>query len=216
VAHLLKGMSMIGYDAINLGEKDLQYGAEFLNAMKKEHDLPLISANIYNKNTGKLFAEPFVIKKVNDLKVGIFGIETDAANPRIVHFGFEAKDPVATAKEIVEKLQKKCDVVIALSHIGLEQSKELAAQVEGIDFIVSGYRWDKTYSPVTVGETVIMQTGTQGKNMGHITFNVKDKKTNLVNGALVNLNEKIAEDEKLAGFVKAFDTPAEGKDSGTN
>lgn len=216
VGHLLKGMAMMGYDAINLAEKDLQYGAEFLQSAQKEHKLPFISANIYDKSSGKLFAKPYVVKEINGFKVGIFGIETDAANPRLVHFGFEAKDPVAAAKEMVEKLGQKCDVVVALAHIGLTKAKELAGQVKGIDFIVSGYRWDKTYSPVMVGETVIMQSGTQGKYMGHITFNLKDNKASMVAGKLVNLNSKIADDQKLADFVSEYDAADKSKASGTN
>lgn len=216
VAHLLKGMAMMGYDAINLGEKDLQYGAEFLQSAQKEHELPFISANVYDKKSGKLFAKPYVIKQINGHKVGIFGIETDAANPRLVRSGFEAKDPVAAAKEMAEKLGQKCDVVIALAHIGLAKAKELANQVTGIDFIVSGYRWDKTYSPVTVGETVIMQSGTQGKYMGHITFNLKNNKASMVSGKLVNLNSKIADDQRFTDFVDEYDAATKSKASGTN
>lgn len=74
VEYLLKGVSLLKYDAINLAEKELQYGRDFLSKMQTSYNLPFVSANVYDSKTDKLFAKPYVIKQAGELKFGIFGV----------------------------------------------------------------------------------------------------------------------------------------------
>ncbi len=68
VTYLLTGMALLNYDAINLGEKDLQYGVEFLSEISKMHKLPFISANVYKYGTEELFAKPYLVTEKTILK----------------------------------------------------------------------------------------------------------------------------------------------------
>ncbi len=206
---LLQGMSMQHYDAINLGEKDLQYGIDYLEDKRRKFDLPFVSANIYRKDTGKLFVESFVIRQIGDIKVGVFGVSGTFITSKVKE-NFEIADPTETAKKMVARLKGECDVVVALAHLGLANAKQLAADVPGIDFGVSGHRWDVSRKPELVGATVVMQPGSKGKYLGHIDFDVVDGQVNLVQGKAVSLSAHIKDDKRLAELVAEFEQKSEG------
>jgi hypothetical protein len=208
VEYLLKGMALLNYDAINLGEKDLQYGREFLSEMQSAYRLPFVSANVYDLETGKLFARPYVIKQAGGLKFGIFGVALaqglETTVPR--ETGFQLKDPLTAAAAVAAELRKKCDVVIALAHLGLNGAQELAQTVAGIDFIISGHNASQTHLPQKIGDTAIMQPGYQGKYLGQIDFTISSANIiTSVAGKTVALSDKIADDPALAKLVKEYE-----------
>lgn len=206
VKFLLHGMSLLGYDAINLGEKDLQYGRKFLEQLRDEYNLPFVSTNVYLAGTKKLFARPYIIRNYGNLKVGIFGI-TDNTNVEKIIFntGFTITDPIQAAKPAVEYLRRNVDVVVALSHLGIHGARELARKVPGIDIIISGHNRTVMQEPEQIGSTWIMQPGYQGKYLGEMEVVMVDKKIDRVKGKLVALNKKIPDDPELAKLVKDFD-----------
>ncbi len=218
VTFLLRGMAALHYDAINLGEKDLQYGSEFLTEMRNDHQLPFVSANVYKYGSEELFADPYVIKEVDGTRVGIFGVVSKPTNPRMVgeKQGLEIRDPITAAQSVVAELADKCDVVIALSHLGFEKSKSFAQELPGLDFVVSGHGWNLSREPSMIGSTCVMQPGSKGKYLGQIDFEVARGDVNVVSGKAVSLNRKIADDITLAGLVKEFDAVSAGDKSGTH
>jgi len=208
VEYLLRGMALLNYDAINLGEKDLQYGRDFLEQKRRELDLPFISANVYNYGTQETFVKPYVIKEVNGVKIGIFGVTLSSPLTNTLvrpESGLEIREPIPAAKALVPALRKKCDVIIALSHLSLNGSRELATAVEGIDIIVSGHDRTIVREPTKVGNTVIMQPGAQGKYLGQIDFDYTETGVVIKKGQAVALNDQIPDNKQQAELVAEYD-----------
>jgi len=200
----MRGMAQLGYSAINLADKDLNYGVAFLDEMQQKHRLPFVSANVHRKDNGGLYAEPFKIVTAGDIRIGIFGV-ADAPLTAQAMKDFEIKDAAAAAKEMVAKLSSRCDVIVALSHLGIENSKKLAADIAGIDIMISGHRWDMTRSPEIIGKTVMMQSGSKGKYLGHLDFEYTNTEVKLNEGKVIALSAQIKEDAGLSALVKEFD-----------
>ena len=200
-------MALLGYDAINLGEKDLQYGREFLEQMRNNYQLPFISANVYDSDTDQLFASPYLIKEIGAIKVGIFGVTTTERVESFVkaETGFKLKDPYEAARSIVAQLENKCDIVVALSHLALHGNNQLAEKVEGIDVIISGHQGYHLRSPKKVGNTLMMQPGSQGKYLGQLELKVISGKIASNDGKTVALSASIPDDPKLVNLVDEFD-----------
>ena len=207
VKYLLKGMALLKYDAINLGEKDLQYGKDFLLEMRDLYQLPFISANIYDAATGKPFAEPYVIVQSGNRRIGIFGIAKGDATQKVVkaEFAFDVRDPLIAAQSVVSELRDQCDVIVALAHIGLRESYELAEKVEGIDIIISGHAGRHLRSPKQVGKTIVMQPGSQGKYLGQLDFTISGRNISDVQGKTIPLAASIPDDARLTEIIKEFD-----------
>lgn len=207
VEYLLKGMALLNYSAINLAEKDLQYGVEFLSSMQAAYDLPFVSANVYASKSGELFTKPYLIKEIDGVKVGIFGVTLAQGFENAVppETGFKVSDPVAAAQSVVDELRPRCALIVALSHLGLNGSQELAKVVPGIDIIISGHNASLTHSPQKIGKTVIMQPGYQGKYLGQLDLILSSAKAiTAVEGKTVALSDKIPDDPTLLKLVKEY------------
>jgi hypothetical protein len=200
-------MGLLEYDAINLGEKDLQYGRDFLASMRDAHQLPFISANVHDRTTGRLFAKPFTIKELGETRIGIVGFTDIHGMEQTLkpELGFEIKDPVAAATSAVAELKSQCDIIIALSHLGLRGSYEIAEQVAGIDILISGHGGSHLRVPKQVGKVAVMQPGSQGKYLGQFDITLAGGEIADLKGKTIPLSATMADDERLSGVVQEFD-----------
>ena len=208
---------MLKYDAINLGERDFLSGPTFLQNMKKEYDLPFISANVFQPDSTSKFTEPYVIKKlkgrkhgdikIQPLKVGIFGIMLK--RPVLVYVNEEpnliTKDPIQIAEEIVDKIKGKCDIIIALAHLNTPQITELTTRVKEIDIVIGSHDYSRRDTPYKVNDAIVLQTGTKGQYVGDLKINFgDDKKIKSFDGDVIKLDSKIKNDDEIKKLVTEF------------
>jgi 5'-nucleotidase/UDP-sugar diphosphatase len=149
---------------------------------------------------------PKLVKTLpNGLKVGIVGLLGKNAvdvTPTVTPFTF---DPIATtAAAMVAELrnQDHVDLVVALSHSGIDQSGHgedatMAAAVPGIDVILSGHTHDALTTAVTVGTTVITQTGRYGEHLGKLALTIERGSSG--NTVTLDSYTLIALDDSVAG-----------------
>ncbi len=202
------------YDAINLGTRDFCFGQRFLTELQRNYRIPLISANIRYKNTRRLFAEPYVIKKFNCksflgipydcLEIGIFGL-TEAppvSGPDSTEQELEIETPLESAKSLMRVLGKKCDFVILLAQLDMKQCTEIARDVEGIDIIVASARKG---NEMQVDQTLIIRSGLQGKYVADVKISLnEDKEIAEKDCKLVPLDKKIKEDSTVVELITEY------------
>ena len=182
----IKVLETAGYDYMTLGNHDFNYGKERLLELKDMTSVEMLSANILNEKGEYLFT-PYVIKEVSGVKVGIFGLTTPETayktSPTNVE-GLTFADSIEVSKKMVEELKDKTDVIIALAHIGLDESsvitsKAIAEAVDGIDVIIDGHSHTLLETGNLVNNTLIAQTGSYDQNLGYVNLEV-------LNGEVVN------------------------------
>lgn len=206
-----KMMNLLGFDAMTLGNHEFDNSREVLFKQMEWADFPFLSANTLYKESGKTLVEPFVIKKFKkglfkkSLKVAIIGLTEPRTSiltlPENVK-DLDFVDPIKTAKDIVAKVEKKADIVIALTHLGYyppneKQSDdlgdiELAKGVDGIDIIVGGHTHTKIKEADIVNGAIIVQAGGYSRYMGRLDVKYDDKNGNvtLKNYELLGVNDK--------------------------
>ena len=130
----------MGYDAVNVGEKDLMMGLRFLMDVAQKGKFSFISANLVDKGTQKGFFKPYVIKEMAGLKIGIFGLLDDILNPTLQEKepGLAILDPIPTSRALTKSLREYCDLIIALSQLGELKDRKLAKENPQIDLILGG------------------------------------------------------------------------------
>ena len=175
----IKVLEAAGYDYMTLGNHDFNYGKERLFELRDMSQVGMLSANIVDEN-GEYIFTPYVIEEVGDVKVGIYGLSTPdtviLTNPNNV-VGLVFKDPIEVSKEMVEELEDKTDVIIALAHLGLDESstltsKALAQEVEGIDLIIDGHSHSMLEGGQLENNTLIVQTKNYGANLGYVDIEI--------------------------------------------
>jgi len=130
----VEAMNLMGYDAMALGLQDVSIlGLSALSERIDEASFAVLSANAYLAGTDQLVAAPYLLVTVADHRVAILGLTDRGTTQEVV-----ATDPVAAASEWLPELRPLADIIIVLSHAGLEADQAIASQVPGIDLIVSG------------------------------------------------------------------------------
>ena len=134
---IVEAMNLLGYDAMALGGGDMRLGLDTLRQRMAEAEFPFLSANIVLSGAETLLAEPYIIKQMGDHRVAMIGL-TEPRAADMLQGAVTVLDPIETARRYVAEVSSKADIIIALSHIGVEENVKLAEEVEGIDLIVSG------------------------------------------------------------------------------
>ena len=180
---MVRAMNLAGYDAMTVGNHEFNFGREHLEKSRREARFPWLSANIV-KGDGKPAFEPYLVKRVAGIRVGILGLTTTSIpfwEPPAHVAGLKFLDTVETAKRYVPLLRKKegCDVVIVLTHQGFErdlqtgaengsgdenQAYAIATEVPGIDILLTGHT-HAAIEPRRLGETWVSQPGRFGNTL---------------------------------------------------
>lgn len=174
---MVRLMNTMGYDAMVAGNHDFDYGYERLLELKEIAEFPILGANIVREDDGSHILEKYVIKELDGVKVGIFGLTTPETGYKTKPTNVEGlifKDIVEVGKEMVAELEKEeVDIIVALVHLGVEgddTSIKLAEEVEGIDIIVDGHSHTKLEEGKLVGNILIAQTEEKGNNLGIVNI----------------------------------------------
>jgi 2',3'-cyclic-nucleotide 2'-phosphodiesterase (5'-nucleotidase family) len=158
----------------------------------------------------------FVVRDYQGVRVGFLGLTAPRAKDYAQTKGWTIGDPIAAAKQWVPEARKSCDILIAVTHIGVDLDKQLAAQVPGIDAIVGGD--SHTYLPVPLavknpaGIVVpIVQAGEQGVMLGRLDL-VFEKgegwKLQQYTGKLQPMNAEIPDDPTIKTLLDRWLAPA--------
>jgi 5'-nucleotidase len=183
-----KLMSMMKYDAATIGNHDFDNGLEGIVAQMPHASFEFISSNYDFKNTPMDgYTKPYKIFNKQGIKVGVFGlgIELSGLVDKKNYKETLYNNPVETAQDMVRilKQEKKCDLVICLSHLGYNYNTEpdkicdlkLASLTKDIDLIIGGHTHTFLDKPTIVKnieqkEVLVNQVGCYGINLGRIDF----------------------------------------------
>ena len=168
----------MGYDGVNMGEKDLMMGLHFLSDLSQKAKFPFISSNLVDKKTQKEVFKPFVIKEVAGLKIGIMGLLDDQFNPTIRERdpGLAVLEPLSTSKLLTKSLREYCDFIVVLSQLGESKDKKLARENREIDLILGGGGESKRAVMERVSEVPIYRVEPRGGYLGRIDYFLVDLK----------------------------------------
>jgi 5'-nucleotidase/UDP-sugar diphosphatase len=133
-------MNAVGYDLGTLGNHEFNNSVAQLRKLVKAAKYEVVSANITDRTTGKPFVQPFVVRKVGPVRVGVFGLLTrEAATYPAGKEAIDVADEIQAAKATVAALKSRADIIVLLSHAGEAVDERLAAAVPDIDVIVGGH-----------------------------------------------------------------------------
>jgi 2',3'-cyclic-nucleotide 2'-phosphodiesterase (5'-nucleotidase family) len=132
---IVAGMNLMGYDAMALGPMELSMGPDLLRQRMQEASFPMLSANAVLRETGELFAEPYAILDLGDLRVGVIGLTRPPAEPGD---SFEVLDPLETASGSVSEVAAQADVVVVLTNEPYSSALGIGEAVAGIDLLIAG------------------------------------------------------------------------------
>ena len=183
-----KLMSMMQYDLATMGNHDFDNGIDGFYAQLPHAKFDFVSANYDFKNTIlNDIVKPYKIIFKDGIKIGVFGlgVQLDGLVDKKLYKETVYNNPIEVAQDMTQilKEEKKCDLVICLSHLGFKYKDEpekpsdilLAQKTKNIDLIIGGHTHTFLDKPVieknSDGKDVLInQVGCFGLNLGRIDF----------------------------------------------
>lgn len=171
-------MNRMGYDAITLGNHEFDYGVDTLALVLKDAQFDVVCAN-YDVTNSPLenIVKQYTIIQRSKTRIGVFGI---GVNPHSLiaernFYPLKYLEPIEMAQKTADilKLQKRCDLVICLSHQGTHMGDvELAKATKNIDIIIGAHTHKiltDYYVQNIEGDSVLLaQMGKSGARIGKI------------------------------------------------
>jgi len=213
---------LLGVDVMT-GHWEFTLGADRVKEVVEKDfkgKVDFVAQNIKTNDFGDQVFEPYVIKHINDIPVAIIGQAfpyTPIANPRYMtpDWSFGIRDD--EMQTIVNEARAKgAQVVVVLSHNGMDVDLKMAGRVSGIDAIMGGHTHDGVPTPIKVknsgGQTLVTNAGSNGKFLGVMDFDVKGGKVVDIKYKLLPVFANLIEpDAEMSSLIKNIRAPYETK-----
>ncbi len=183
---MVDACKLLGVDVMT-GHWEFTYGMERVKEIIDgdfKGKLDFVAQNVKTNDFGDPVFKPYVIREINGVPCAIIGQAfpyTPIANPRymVADWAFGSQDENMQAM-VDEARGKGAQVVVVLSHNGMDVDLKMASRLRGIDAILGGHTHDGVPVPVQVrnagGTTLVTNAGSNGKFLGVLDFEVKDGK----------------------------------------
>ncbi|WP_374434255.1 thiosulfohydrolase SoxB [Inhella sp.] len=183
---MVDACKLLGVDVMT-GHWEFTYGMERVKEIVEKDfagKVDFVAQNVKTNDFGDPVFKPYVIREINGVPVAIVGQAfpyTPIANPRYLvadwEFGIQDEN---LQRQVDEARAKGAQLVVLLSHNGMDVDLKLASRVRGIDAILGGHTHDGVPVAVPVknagGTTLVTNAGSNGKFLGVLDLDVKDGK----------------------------------------
>lgn len=179
---MVDACKLLGVDVMT-AHWEMTYGAqrvsEIIERDLKGH-IDFVAQNVRTTDFGDAVFTPYVVREMNGVAVAVIGQAfpyTPIANPRYFtpewSFGIQEE----SLQKIIDEARTKAQVVVLLSHNGMDVDLKLASRVRGLDAILGGHTHDAVPAPTLVrnagGTTLVTNAGSNGKFLAVLDFDVK-------------------------------------------
>ena len=219
---MVDACKLLGVDVMT-GHWEFTYGMERVKEIVEKDfagRVDFVAQNVKTTDFGDPVFAPYVIKPINGVPVAIIGQAfpyTPIANPRymVADWSFGIQDD-NLQKMVDEARGKGAQVVVVLSHNGMDVDLKMASRVRGIDAILGGHTHDGMPVPVLVknagGTTIVTNAGSNSKFLGVIDFDVKGGKVADFRYTLLPVfANQIQPDKEMAALIQKVRAPYAAK-----
>jgi 5'-nucleotidase len=220
----LQILSTLGVDAMTLGNHEFDLGPEALlgslqYAFPNPADaFPLLSANTDFSAIPDMqsYMQDYIIKNYGSIKIGIFGLTTPETNlisnpsPAVISDDL----PTIAASRVATLKSLECNVIIMLSHLGVDADKQIALNIPGINVIVGGHDHYMFEQPITIIDplgvtTWIVQAGSNYLDAGKMKLVYDSVNVQLLDYQLIPIDTNIPQEPTVQAIVDGMITDIE-------
>lgn len=165
-------LNAAGYDVVTVGNNEgLTLPHAWFERLYAGARFDVALANLRDAQTGARppWAKPVVLREASGVRVAFLGV-TAPYHTFYNLLGWRVEEPEDALAEQVRVWRERADVVVVLSHLGLGRDEELARSLPGVDLIVGAHSHHVLPRGHAVGDTLIVQCGRGGEQVGHVTL----------------------------------------------
>ncbi len=182
--------------------------------------IDFLAQNVKTTDFEDLVFKPYSTREMNGVKLAVIGQAfpyTPIANPRhmVPDWSFGIQDE-HMQKMVDQARAEGCQVVVVLSHNGMDVDIKMASRVRGIDAILGGHTHDGMPAPIVVknagGQTLVTNAGSNSKFLGVLDFDVRGGKVQDFRYKLLPVfSNLLPADKEMATFIDNVRAPYKAK-----
>ncbi len=200
----LRAMTATGYDAVCVGNHELDFGVPHLTTLLRESKLPSVLANVRERSTNARVAwsPPWRIVERAGLRIALVGLLA-TETPDITHPDARALvfvDPAAALVEARAEIGARADWILPVTHLGVDDDRLVARAHPDLPLVVGGHSHTFLKEGVREGSTLIVQTGAKASAVGRVDlwFDARTKTVVESRARLIDLDEEPAAADRVA------------------
>lgn len=214
----LEALDLMGYQVLNLGIRELQWGLDFLQKQSGKLSMQMISTNLSVDRNKYSFISPYYKTVIGDINVLVLGVMPDnfQAAPEPVHLPpmdeVRVLAPDKAIKGILESTKDRIDLVILLSGLGKQETQMLKKRNPGIDIAFSRNETLSSQSSPDV-ESGVISCGEEREHINQVWLEFgEDKTITKKEVSRIFLPDIIAQNEKMWYLITSeYERKAEKK-----
>ena len=211
----------LGVDVMTM-HWECTYGARRVKEVEEgvlRGKMDVVAQNVKTNDFGDPVFKPYVIREINKVPVAIIGQAfpySTIAHPRYFVPDWSYGIQEENLQLVIDEARKKAQVVVLLSHNGMDVDLKLASRVSGLDAILGGHTHDGIPAPIPVknrgGTTLVTNAGSNGKFLGVLDFEVKAGKVASFRYRLLPVfSNLLATDANMTALMQKHRAPYEAK-----
>ncbi len=214
----LISLQKLGLDAMVLGNHEFDNGTSgFVSAYRKVGGFPVLTSNyLFEESSNKGLMDivsPYMIMMSGALRIGVVGVANDNSLNSAYQIGsglgFNFLDPVESTQKYVNMVRPLVDIVVLLTHQGLDGDYRLAEKVSGVDLILGGHHHVVLDPPKIMKgpdgrDVIIVHSGVNMKIVGELEVAVQNKRIVWHKYTTHAVTDRIQEDGNIVNLLKPY------------
>ncbi|MFN2510939.1 MAG: bifunctional UDP-sugar hydrolase/5'-nucleotidase [Pyrinomonadaceae bacterium] len=227
---MMLSMNALGYAAMAVGNHEYNFGLKVLEKARSEAKFPWLSSNTYEKGTDNTQYQPYIVKEVSGVRVGILGLTTPGVpvwENTQNYAGLDFREPVGEARKWVSVLREKerVDVVVIAMHMGLEEDLRtgeinpgqvpdenravaIAKQVPGVDVIFMGHT-HRDVPALSLNNVLLTQANHWGRHLARADLYLQKEgdrwQLYAKSARTISVDDKVEADPEILKLIAPYD-----------
>lgn len=205
-------LNELEYDCVTIGNNEgITLAEHELDALYTDATFDVVVSNMR-----KVGAErPQWLKHISTYKtnqqtrIGVVGL-TAPFNPFYNLLNYHIDESAETLEWELQKLREQVDVIILLSHLGLNEDRRLASLFPEIDVIIGGHTHHTLHRGEIVDQTILTAAGKNCSYVGEVILTFDHKRHDIISkeASAINITH-LEDDEKTVQSLQSWNTRAE-------
>ncbi len=214
-ADMVQAMKALAPDAM-VGHWEFTFGKDRVNALIEEMGYPFLGSNCFDTEWEERVFDSTAYFEKGGVSVAVIGQHfpyTPIANPSYMVEGWSfGIRPEEIQNNVDEARDNGAEIVVLLSHNGFDVDQKLAAEISGIDVILTGHTHDAVPKAIRIGQTLVLSSGSHGKYLGRVDLKVENGRVVDANSTLIPVfSDVITADTEMANLIKTLRAPYEAE-----